>query len=132
MTASLRCELFPDDLDTAVAFYVDALGFTVDRDGRASSAPYVALTRGTVRLGLARRQDVVGTGSRRPPAGVELVLEVDDLAEARSRVAAAGWPVDEDLTERAWGLTDFRVVDPAGYYWRITTDPLAAGSGAAT
>lgn len=121
MTASLRCELFPFDLDAAVDFYVYVLGFTLDRDERASSSPYVALTRGTVRLGLAQRDDVVGAESRRPPAGVELVLEVDDLAATHSRVTTAGWPVDEDLTERPWGLVDFRVLDPAGYYWRITS-----------
>lgn len=121
MTESLRCELFPGDLDAAVAFYVDVLDFTVDRDERSSSSPYVALTRGAVRLGLAQRDDAVSVGHRRPPAGVELVLEVVDLAAARSRVVSASWPIDEDLTARPWGLVDFRLLDPAGYYWRITT-----------
>jgi lactoylglutathione lyase len=48
------------------------------------------------------------------------VLEVEDAAGERDRVVAAGWPLDEDLRERLWGLTDFRIVDPAGYYLRIT------------
>ena len=26
----------------------------------------------------------------------------------------------EDLGDRPWGLRDFRVLDPAGYYLRIT------------
>ena len=26
----------------------------------------------------------------------------------------------EDLRDRPWGLRDFRVLDPAGYYLRIT------------
>jgi uncharacterized glyoxalase superfamily protein PhnB len=52
---------------------------------------------------------------------VELVLEVDDVAGERALVAAAGWPLEQDLQDRAWGLTDFRVVDPAGYYLRITS-----------
>jgi lactoylglutathione lyase len=51
---------------------------------------------------------------------VELVLEVDDVAGERDRVLAAGWPLEEDLQERPWGLTDFRILDPAGYYLRIT------------
>jgi hypothetical protein len=29
-------------------------------------------------------------------------------------------PLAEDLQERPWGLTDFRILDPAGYYLRIT------------
>ena len=47
-------------------------------------------------------------------------LEVDDVVGERDRVLAAGWPLEEDLQERPWGLTDFRILDPAGYYLRIT------------
>jgi lactoylglutathione lyase len=48
------------------------------------------------------------------------VIEVDDVVAERDRVVAAGWPLEEDLQARPWGLTDFRVLDPAGYYLRIT------------
>ena len=58
--------------------------------------------------------------ARRPPAGVELVLEVDDVGAERDQIAAAEWPITEDLRDRPWGLRDFRVLDPAGYYLRIT------------
>jgi hypothetical protein len=47
---------------------------------------------------------------------VDLVLEVDDVVAERDLVVAAGWPLEQDLQDRPWGLTDFRVVDPAGYY----------------
>jgi uncharacterized glyoxalase superfamily protein PhnB len=57
---------------------------------------------------------------RRPPVGVELVVEVEDLDDALARVQAAEWPIDEELTTRPWGLRDFRLLDPSGYYWRIT------------
>jgi len=56
----------------------------------------------------------------RPVTGVELVLEVDDLDEEHARVTVAGWPLAEDLADRPWGLRDFRLLDPSGYYWRIT------------
>jgi hypothetical protein len=55
---------------------------------------------------------------------VELVLEVDDLGAEHDRVRASGWPLAEDLHERPWGLTDFRVLDPSGYYLRITDRKL--------
>jgi uncharacterized glyoxalase superfamily protein PhnB len=58
--------------------------------------------------------------ARLPPAGVELVLEVDDVVAERDRVTAAGWPLAEDLQDRPWGMKDFRILDPAGYYLRIT------------
>jgi lactoylglutathione lyase len=38
----------------------------------------------------------------------------------RDQITAAGWPITEDLRDRPWGLRDFRVLDPAGYYLRIT------------
>ena len=120
MDMTLRCEIFPADLDAAVDFYGRVLGFQVTRDQRRDPEAYVALRRGGVQVGAARRA-VPGTpASRRPPIGAELVLEVDDVAAERDRVVAAGWPLEEDLRHRPWGLTDFRVLDPAGYYLRIT------------
>jgi lactoylglutathione lyase len=119
--ARLRCEIFPADLDVAVAFYVGVLAFQVIRDERRSTSPYVALGRGAVALGAAVRPPISDRVCRRPPVGVELVLEVDDLDADRARVDAAGWPVTEEITERPWGLRDFRLLDPDGYYWRIST-----------
>ncbi len=120
MEPALRCEIFPTDLDATVAFYVDVLGFGLVRDERRSDPPYVALQRGTARVGAAARP-ALDTAARRPPVGVELVLEVEDVHAAFARVCAEGWPVDQDLTEQPWGLTDFRLLDPDGYYWRVTS-----------
>jgi lactoylglutathione lyase len=121
VSSALRVEIFPADLDVSVSFYVDVLAFDVVRDERYASPPYAALRRGHVRLGLSARPPIADPERRRPPAGVELVLEVDDLQAERRRVAAAGWPVTEDVTLRPWGLRDFRLLDPDGYYWRLTT-----------
>jgi lactoylglutathione lyase len=121
MDEALRCELFPDDLGAALAFYIDVLRFRPARDERARENPYIALERGMVRLGLAARPTPPHTEQRRPPVGVELVLEVDDVVMERAHVEAAGWPVVKDLTEQPWGLVDFRLLDPNGYYWRITS-----------
>lgn len=120
MGASLRCELFPSDVDAAVSFYVRALGFTVKGDERSAARPYVALERDHVRLGISGRP-AVNQEHRRPPVGAELVLEVDNLDAEHDRVIAAGCALAEGLTLRPWGLRDFRVLDPSGYYWRITS-----------
>ena len=94
MPATLRCEIFPADLDATAAFYVDVLAFEIVRDERDRQAPYLALRRGDVHLGAAQRAAVADEQQRRPPVGVELVLEVDDLEADRARVAAPGgrWP----------------------------------------
>ena len=120
MAVTLRIEIFSDDLDSLVDFYTRVLRFRLDRDERAGSPGYVALSRGTVRIGAAERRQVEHLDGRRPPAGTEIVLEVDDVRAELAAVQAAGWPLEEGLQDRHWGLADFRLLDPAGYYLRIT------------
>jgi lactoylglutathione lyase len=87
------------------------------------------MQRGAVTVGAARRTVPDARAARLPPTGVELVLEVDDVAGERDRVAAAGWPLEQDLQNRPWGLADFRILDPAGYYLRITSRRIASRTG---
>jgi catechol 2,3-dioxygenase-like lactoylglutathione lyase family enzyme len=132
----LRLELFVDDLDTSIAFYTGVLGFAVDRRG----PDYVSVRRGAVVLGLGpvaklpargsgpgftRQRVAAGRG-----AGVEIVLEVDDLAQvtALHEHCRARGVVAEALRPRPWGLHDFRITDPDGYYVRITHGDAAASS----
>lgn len=118
---TVRCEIFPADLDTTANFYTRVLGFGITQDSRDRSEPYIALRRDQVMLGALKATAPAVSEARQPPVGVELVLEVDDLQAERDRVGAEGWPVAEEISERPWGLRDFRVLDPDGYYWRITT-----------
>jgi lactoylglutathione lyase len=121
MTMTMRVEIFPNDLGPTVRFYADVLDFQLVRDEAAADYPYVALARGAVMLGAAARADHrADLDSRRPPTGVELVLEVDDVEAELDRVHGRGWAIEEGLTLRPWGLRDFRILDPSGYYLRIT------------
>jgi len=118
---SLRFEVFPADLDRAVDFYTRVLGFELRRDERSSANPYVSMVRGGVQVGAAPGPAEVGPGARQPPVAVELVLEIDDVAAERDRVVAQGWPLEEELQDRPWGLTDFRLLDPDGHLLRVTS-----------
>jgi uncharacterized glyoxalase superfamily protein PhnB len=53
-------------------------------------------------------------------AGVEIVLEVEDLDEAFARAQGTGQPIAEPPRLQPWGLRDFRLADPDGYYIRVT------------
>ena len=117
---TLRLEIFPGDLNATVRFYVDLLGFALVTDRRGDEQPYLALERDMVRIGAAARPGKGNPAQRRPPTGVEIVLEVDYLHAERDRIRHAGWPIEEDIVRRPWGLQDFRVIDPDGYYLRIT------------
>ncbi len=117
---SLRFEIFPEDLDLTADFYTHVLAFELVIDQRKQPHPYLALRRGAVRIGAAARPAGAHQRHRRPPTGVELVLEVDDVDAERDRVRSSGWTLEQDLSERPWGLRDFRLLDPDGYYLRIT------------
>lgn len=49
------------------------------------------------------------------------MLEVDDVGAMCQHVVSQGWPLAAELKPQPWGLTDFRVSDPDGYYWRVTS-----------
>lgn len=130
----LRLELFVTDVEASVAFYTGLLGFEVTRRGR----DYVSVRNGAVVLGLGPvaklPQTGDGPGFTRQRlavdrgAGVEIVLELDhiDDLERLYRTCQARGVVAEALRHQPWGLQDFRLVDPDGYYLRITHGNAAA------
>ncbi len=122
---SLRLELFVRDMEASIAFYCHILGFEVQRH----EADYASLRCGTVILGLGPAvklpvhdgyftQHKLESGRG---VGVEIVFEVDDIHARYAHVQATGYPITEPLMVRPWGLTDFRVADPDGYYLRMTS-----------
>ena len=69
------------------------------------------------------------TFSTAPPGkGVELVLEVENLDALYERLKDDPCLL-EPLQQKPWGLRDFRIKDPSGYYLRLTTPhDILAGS----
>lgn len=122
--ATLRLELFTGDLRASLDFYRRVLGFEKEADRPGG---YTPLVKGSVRVALNRRSDLEDghpirlATHERPGRGVEIVLEVDDIEASYRHVVAEHWPRSAELTRQPWGLTDFRVVDPDGYYWRVTS-----------
>ena len=121
---TLRLELFVDDLDASIAFYGDLLGFSTDR----REEDYAALRNGDAVLGLGlagnlpashhfNRESLSGPRG----TGAEIVLEVADVDACYRRVVESRHPVAATLRTRPWGARDFRIVDPDGYYLRITS-----------
>lgn len=50
-------------------------------------------------------------------------MEVDDVDAAykRARERIRAWEAElESITDRPWGLRDFRIIDLDGYYVRVT------------
>lgn len=51
MSAAVRFEIFPADLDVTARFYTEVLGFGIHRDERASELAYMAMGRDGIKLG---------------------------------------------------------------------------------
>lgn len=123
-TAKLQVNLAVKDLQVSAAFYTETFGFKE----LATSPGYILLHRSPLTLGLKTDELLWHPDSGERPVeslvrgvGVELVLETSDIDQFHTRMQQAGAAIHEPLKEQPWGATDFRMLDPDGYYWRITS-----------
>lgn len=121
---SLRLELFVNDLERSIAFYQNALGFTLERrDG-----DYAALRLGEVAFGIGSAKGLPESHffnpelqSQRRGLGTEIVIEVPNLDAALARCTEAQATILSGIKKRPWGQSDFRISDPDGYYLRLSS-----------
>jgi len=131
---AVRFELFVKNCRASVDFYTRVLGFSTD----STSDTYAPIRNGSVQIGIVLQGTLPKTHHFSPqnlqgPKGVgtEIVLEVDNFDAFYQHVLSSGYPVGEEVALRLWGLRDFRLVDPDGYYLRITEKkPRAQPAGA--
>lgn len=122
--AQLHVTLAVRDLERAAQFYAQALGFKQVTINPA----FVLMYRGGVVLGLKADDLLWHPQVEGPPGdetirglGVELVLEVTDVEYFYAQMQQASVTIQEPLADRPWGAQDFRIFDPDGYYWRVTS-----------
>jgi len=113
--AGLRLELTVKDMEAAKDFYTRVLDFQIEK---VENAEYIALRNGHARIGLSTHSDL---HDERVGRGVEIVLEVEDVGQFHERAQSAGPTSIAALKKEPWGLTDFSVVDPDGYFIRVTS-----------
>lgn len=135
---SAPIELHVPDFAPAKRFY-GGLGFAVVREEPVGSVNgYLVMAHGADVLRFWPGTEAVERHpyfGRYPPTtkrgyGVEIVLTFEDLDAAFAWARELGTIV-EPIRVRAWGLRDFRVEDPYGFYVRCTErhDPRVVGSG---
>lgn len=119
---ALTLSLTVKDLARSVAWYRDIIGFTVDREiARDGVLRAVAIRAGTVRLLL--NLDDGGRGwDRVKGEGLSFQLttsqNIDDVANA---IKARGGTLVTEPADMPWGARVFRLVDPDGYRFTIST-----------
>ncbi len=99
--------IFPaDDLAGSIAFYRDRLGF--DLAWSWGAPPELAsVCRDGIEIMLRQRS---GDG----PANAQVYLGVTGIDAWYGRLEAAGVTIPVPIGDRAYGMRDFRIVDPAG------------------
>jgi lactoylglutathione lyase len=127
--SGLRFELFVDDVPTTVRFYGRLLGLLPPPGW--SPEGYVRLHAGAVTIGVQKHSKLPSDHYFSPShlagprgVGVEIVIEIDSVDTvyhtALEEVARLGGQI-EPLADRPWGARDFRLVDPDGYYVRVSS-----------
>lgn len=119
---SLAASLTVKDLERSVAWYRDVVGFTVEarmeRDGKLRA---VRLAAGAVRILL--NQDDGGRGwDRVKGEGFSLSFTTaQDIDEVAKRIVARGGTLASEPADMPWGARVFRLVDPDGYRFLISS-----------
>lgn len=131
----IQIELHVPNFDIVLDFY-GKLGFKkVGHKSEESNADYLVMERDGTLLNFWPGNETVYEQSyfkqfpkdTKRGYGVELVITVDNVQAFHEHVKEFANIVNP-LVKRPWGLWDFRVEDPFGYYLRITerhdiTDP---------
>lgn len=104
---SSRILLRPSDPARSQVFYGEVLGLAVYREFGPPEQPGVVYFLGNGLLEVSGR-------SKRPPVGLDLWLQVRDVAREHQRLADAGVPIDRPPRREPWGLVEMWIADPDG------------------
>lgn len=118
----LRLELFVRSVPDSMDFYTRVLGFET-----VSYQPddYSVVRKGMIQIALQSQSQLPADHPLKPHnhpvgLGIEIVLEVEDVEATYAQVQAEQGHIADTLAQRPWGLRDFRVFDPDGFYIRVT------------
>jgi uncharacterized glyoxalase superfamily protein PhnB len=116
------------DIAAALGFYIDRLGFTLERGGLTADNSVV--TRGDARLMLEVAADLYGRGYNEEirrrlgsTSATALNIEAPDLDALYAHLQASGAEIVDPLARRPWGQDEFTVADQEGNwltFWRVS------------
>ena len=114
---SLTPVLYVRDIEAAVAFYNDRLGFDLAfaLPGPDRRLMHASVRRGSVEMMIGYKQAADGSiDTSNLGGGPELYISLDDVDGYYARVRDQGAPISADLTDQFWGDRTFTVTDPDG------------------
>ena len=112
-----RFSYFTADYESTVAFYRDGLELPMleswDRNPDDRGTLFAAAS-GTVEVLTLPRGESSHLWDDRPPQGVFMVIEVDDVEGEYRRSVEKGLPIKQKLTDQKWGHRSFCLLEPNG------------------
>jgi uncharacterized glyoxalase superfamily protein PhnB len=121
--SSLQASLTVNDLQKSLAWYRDVLGFFVDQvHERGGTLRAVSLKAGAVRILI--NQDDGAKGERVKGQGFSLQLTTSQsVDEVAKRIKEKGGTLDSEPADMPWGPRVFKVRDPDGFMFTISSPP---------
>ena len=119
----LNVSLTVKDISNSVTWYCDVIGFIVERrmerEGKLAS---VAVRAGDVVLLLNQDNGAKGW-DRTKGEGFSMMITTDQSIDAvAERIKSRGGTLDMEPTDTPWGARIFRVHDPDGYKFAISSN----------
>ena len=118
---SLQASITVKDLQKSSTWYVDVLGFKLDRRiDRDGTLRGVALSAGDVRI-ILNLDDGKRGWDRVKGEGFSLQLTItQDVDAIAQRIKERGGSLDTEPKDMPWGARVFRVRDPDGFRWTVS------------
>jgi uncharacterized glyoxalase superfamily protein PhnB len=110
------------DLGASTTWYRDVVGFTVDQEyEREGKLRAVAMRAGSVRI-LLNQDDGAKGWDRVKGQGFSLQITTEQSIDAiADGIKAAGGTLVSEPADMPWGVRMFRLEDPDGYKWSISS-----------
>ncbi len=119
-------ELTVTDIEESKAFYIDLLGFKVEYERPEDKFVFISL--GGIQLMLEEGSQKELANLNYPfGKGINFSFGVDDVEKIYNKLKTSHYPIKRALEKRTFRVNDqfvtpleFSVLDPDGYYIRIT------------
>lgn len=120
--SALAASLTVRDVRTSLAWYRDVVGFAVDREmeheGRLRA---VAVRAGDVRILLNQDDGAKGLDRVKGEGFSLMITTAQDVDAVAARIREHGGTLDSEPADMPWGVRAFRLRDPDGYRFAISS-----------
>lgn len=117
---AISLSLTVKDLQKSLKWYRDTVGFHVDRtwerDGRVAGAAMVA---GDVRINLNQDDGKKGMDRIKGQGMAIYLYASQDIDELAAGIKQRGGKLDDEPSDKPWGVRSFGLTDPDGYLFGI-------------